>query len=248
MTSPRSDPGVRISRRRLLGLALAAAGGLSAYSYVECIRLLITRMKLGLGAKVAFLADTHTHVFGSVEEAVVKAVEAERPDIILHGGDIIDEFTGSLKPLENYLSSLDADEKYAVLGNHDHWSGRVDEIAEVLRESGFRLLVDEEVETSVGSLLGLDWRDSRSYSLETDADIVLVHDPNAALGVKGGRLVLAGHTHGGIVVAGITLFSNSAFSRGLYDLGGGRVLYVSRGLGQMIPLRPTSPLELVIIE
>jgi len=239
----------KLSRRSFIAGALSGALAFTAYSYMETARVLMTRLVLGLNAKIAFLVDTHTHLFGSVEEQVLKLLEEEKPDIILHGGDIIDEFTQSLDPLERYLSSMEAEEKYAVLGNHDYWCRRSAEVIEVLKRCGFKLLVDEVAESRVGKILGVDWRDDRRYKLNSDAKIILAHDPNAALGINGtaARLILAGHTHGGIVLGGLTIFSNSAYVRGLYDLGEA-VLYVSRGLGEMIPLRPTSPLELVIIE
>ncbi len=240
---------MKISRRSFITLSLSLIGATGlGYSYLESIRLLITRLHLNLGVKVAFLVDTHTHAFGMVEKAVIEVLDSEKPDVILIGGDIIDEFTGSLTPVEEYLSLMNAKEKYAVFGNHDHWCGRIEELSKVLERAGFEILSNEIAESSVGRILGLDWRDDRSYRVSCDADIVLVHDPNAALGLHGAKLVLAGHTHGGVTLGSLTILSNSAFVRGLYKLKGNCILYVSRGLGQMIPLRPTSPLELVIIE
>ncbi len=239
----------KISRRGFLAILIPSSLAFMAYSYVETARVLVTRLKLGLSAKVAFLVDTHIHSFGLVEEEVLELLKEEKPDVILHGGDVIDEFTQSLEPVETYLSSIEAEEKYAVLGNHDYWCGRSVEVLEILRRCEFKPLLDEVTESKVGRLLGVNWRDDRSYKLNSDADIILAHDPNVALSDKSVRtkLILAGHTHGGVVVGGLTLFSNSAYTRGRYDLGG-TTLYVSRGLGQMIPFRPTSPLELVIIE
>jgi len=240
---------LKISRRTFITLSLGLLGSAGAgYSYLESIRLLVTKLDLNLGAKAAFLVDTHAHSFGIAEKAVIEVLRREKPDIILLGGDIIDEFTGSLAPVEEYLSLMEANEKYAVLGNHDHWCGRVGELSKVLERTGFKLISNEIYESSIGKILGLDWRDDRSYYSSCEADVVLVHDPNAALSIRGAHVILAGHTHGGVVLGGITIFSNSAFVRGLYELENGSILYVSRGLGQMIPLRPTSPLELVIIE
>ena len=78
--------------------------------------------------------------------------------------------------------------------------------------------------------------------------LVIVHDPNAADSVSGRAFVLAGHTHGGIVLGGFVLYSNSRYSRGLYRAVGGAELYVSRGLGQMPQqVRIGSPPELVVV-
>jgi len=214
---------------------------------LETQRILKTKIEMGLGSKIAFMVDTHTHDFGIVEQSVVKMLAAEDPDIILHAGDIIDKFTGSLKPVRQYLSQLDAREKYVVLGNHDYWCGRTNELVSMLKDLGFKVLKDEIVETRIGRIFGVDWRDDRNYPNDIEGDIILTHDPNAAK-YADGKIILAGHTHGGVVIGGVTILSNSIYTRGLYRFRDDKILYVSRGLGQMIPLRPTSPLELVILE
>ena len=237
---------LKLSRREFL-ISAAIVASASIYSYLETRRILRTRLEMGLGSKLAFMVDTHTHDFGAVEQEVVRILGEEDPDIILLGGDIIDEFTGSLKPVRRYLSQLEAKEKYAVLGNHDYWCGRAGELAAMLKNLGFRVLRDEFADTRIGRIFGVDWRDARNYPSGVRGDLILAHDPNAAESADG-RIVLAGHTHGGVVIGGVTIFSNSIYTRGLYRLEGDKILYVSRGLGQMYPLRPTSPLELVILE
>lgn len=240
---------LRISRRAFFSIIECAVGAAAIYSWAETLRLEITRLRLDLGLKLAFLVDTHTHFFSAIEESVVRILSKEDPDVILHGGDIIDEYTGSLDPVRNYLSSLDARRKYAVLGNHDYWSNNVPELMRTLRhECNFHTLIDEAIEFSGWRLFGADWRDDRSYPKVSGVDIVLAHDPNIAPHVKDAKIILTGHTHGGVVIGGLNIFSNSIYSRGLYDLKDRGILYVSRGLGQILPLRPTSPLELVIIE
>jgi len=238
---------LKLSRREFLISAAAMISSATLYSYLETQRILMTRLEMGLGSKLAFIVDTHTHGFGEVEREVVRILGKEDPDMILLGGDIIDEFTSSLKPVHLYLSQLEAEEKYAVLGNHDYWCGRVGDLVAMLRDLGFKVLRDEFADTGIGRIFGVDWRDDRNYPSNIKGDLILTHDPNAAKSADG-RIVLAGHTHGGVVIGGVTIFSNSIYTRGLYRLGDDEILYVSRGLGQMYPLRPTSPLELVILE
>ncbi len=243
------DGAVRISRRSLLAYAAISLGALfSTYSYFETRRIDLTRLKIGFDTKAAFLIDMHIHGFGDVEEKVVDMVSKEQPEIILIGGDIVDEFTSSMKPVQEYLSLIEAEEKYVVLGNHDYWSGRSSELTSILKSLGFRILRNDVAETGLGTLFGVDWRDDRVYGNYGEADVVLAHDPNVVESCSGRRITLAGHTHGGVVVGGLTLLTNSHYTRGLYKLSEGKILYVSRGLGQMIPFRPTSPLELVILE
>jgi predicted MPP superfamily phosphohydrolase len=238
---------LRISRRAFLAGVVAGAAA-AIYSSVEAHRIIVTKLRLGLGVKAAFLVDTHTHGMGPVEKWVLEILRKEEPRIILHGGDVIDELTGPLDQVKLYLLSMEAEEKYAVLGNHDYWCGRAGELMRVLEECGFKVLRDEVLESGIGRILGVDWRDDRRYASGGHrADIILAHDPNVALYDHSAEVILAGHTHGGIMLGPFTILTNSAYTRGLYDLGD-TVLYVSRGLGSMIPLRATSPLELVIVE
>ena len=237
---------MKLSRRAFL-ISAAIASSATLYSYLETRRILKTKLEIGLGSKLAFIVDTHTHDFGEVEREVVRILGEEDPDMILLGGDIIDEFTNSLKPVRRYLSQLEAEEKYAVLGNHDYWCGRAGELVAMFKDLGFKVLRDEFADTGIGRIFGVDWRDDRNYPSNIRGDLILTHDPNAAKSADG-KIILAGHTHGGVVIGGVTIFSNSIYTRGLYRLGDDEILYVSRGLGQMYPLRPTSPLELVILE
>ena len=110
-------------------------------------------------------------------------------------------------------------------------------------------MFNEFTETSVGSVYGYDWSESRAYPRIKFNGLVISHDPNAADSVEGDTLILAGHTHGGVNLFGVTLYSNSKYSRGLYNLPRGARLYVSRGVGQMHLLpRINSRPELLLIE
>jgi len=241
-----------MSRRSFLGVsaALLTVVGASGFEgYLNTQRFQITRLKVGIGGKAVFIVDTHLHRFERIHEEILESIAEEEPDALLLGGDLVDEYTPSLDVLSTFLSGLDSGWKIAVLGNHEYWSGRASEVASLLGKHGFTVLIDSSISTPFGRVYGVDWRDDRKYSsLKVSGGIVLSHDPNAASSIYGECLVLSGHTHGGVVIGGLTLYSNSMYTRGLYELPGGGKLYVSRGLGQIFPIRFTSPLELLIIE
>jgi len=240
---------VLLTRRRFIYTSAAALLGVGVGSgYVETRNIGVTRLNIGLGVKAAFLADPHVHALGDVEERVIELVNSESPDIIMVGGDVVDELTLDMGAAAKYLAGLEAREKFAVMGNHDYWSGKAGELARILKNNKFNLLNNVSTRSSAGKIYGLNWRESRRYPLLKAEGVVLVHDPNAASNISGDCLILAGHTHGGLVIGGLTLYSNSIYARGYYELGDECKLYVSRGLGQMLPLRIASPLELVIID
>ncbi|GBC75666.1 hypothetical protein HRbin06_00986 [archaeon HR06] len=218
------------------------------YSYYETKTIEITKLNLGLSFKAAFLVDTHTHEFGEVEGKVIDIVKKEEVDLILVGGDFVDELTRDFKVVEKYIKDLEAKEKFAVMGNHEYWSGKAEELSKILKDNKFKILYDSYELSSYGKIYGIDWRDTRIYKEIKAEGLVLAHDPNAAKFISGKCLILSGHTHGGVVFGNMVLLSNSQFVRGFYNLSRDTKLYVSRGLGQMFPLRPTSPLELLILE
>jgi len=242
---------VEVRRRQLLGLGLASSlVGLGALSYIgnDSGKLTVARLELGLPGKIVFLTDLHIHFSTSYLEKLAEIISLEEPDVLLIGGDTVDEYTVDRAGVESFIKSLEAGEKFAVMGNHEYWSDQVEWISSLLKMNDFKVLIDSSEWSRLGKILGLDWREGRRYnSVRTDG-IVLVHDPNAAHYISGDCLILAGHTHGGLVLGGIILYSNSDFVRGMYQLAGGPMLYVSRGLGQIFPIRINARPELVIID
>ncbi|MCS7146212.1 MAG: metallophosphoesterase [Nitrososphaerota archaeon] len=226
----------RISRRgfielSLLGVTTTITTSLAApFNY----KLEVTKLEAGLGGRLAFLPDLHYHKRGEAHvEAALYAVLKLEPDVMVFGGDLVDEETVDFDGLDLLLRELEAKRGIAVMGNHEYWSGYVARAVSALKRSGFEVLFNEHAETPLGRLFGYDWRESRVYDAVSFDGIVVSHDPHAADSVNGEALVLAGHTHGGLVLSGLTLYSNSRYTRGLFTLKGGAVLYVSRGLGQM---------------
>ncbi len=239
---------LNLTRRRLIYASIASLLGVGlGMGFIETRRVEVTRVDMGIGAKVAFLTDLHINMLGGILEEIIKFLDKEDPDVIMLGGDTVDELTLDFETVSRYIGALNAREKFAVMGNHEYWSGKAEELARILKAKGFITLYDSSHASMVGEVFGIDWREDRNYPDIRSDGVVLVHDPNAALAVSGRCLILSGHTHGGIVIAGMEL-SNSLFTRGLYMQNGHRTLYVSRGLGQMYPWRLTAPLELVIVE
>ncbi|MCS6788924.1 MAG: metallophosphoesterase [Aigarchaeota archaeon] len=242
-------PGV--SRRKALAAtlfgSLAAVGSIALGSIDYGLE--VTKLEVGLGGRVAFLPDVHYHFRGEAHvDGALKALERLDPDAVVIAGDLVDEETKDMEGLDSVLRRTEARVKLAVLGNHEYWSGRASETANALRRWGFEVLVDRFAETPFGRVFGYDWREDRRYARVVTDGLVLAHDPNVADSVSGGAFVLAGHTHGGLVVGGLTLLTNSRYNRGLYELRGAR-LYVSRGIGQMFhQVRVNSRPELLIVD
>lgn len=250
-----AEPSSGRSLRRRQFLALTLVGGAALVTSATVANavdyeLETTYLQVGLGGRLAFLPDLHIHSRGERHvEQTLKALERVDADVLVIGGDLVDEETRNLDEADGLLAELGSGERIAVLGNHEYWSSRAAAATATLRIRGFHVLFDEYVTTPVGRVFGYDWRENRRYPELTFEGLVITHDPNAADSVKGGALVLAGHTHGGLSLNGHILYSNSRYARGYYRLGSGTHLYVSRGMGQMShQLRVWSRPELLVLD
>lgn len=225
--------------------------------------------------RIAFLADFHTgsHA-GDIARltAIVREVAAEKPDLVLYGGDYVNTQLiggGRVPPraVAAVLAELDAPlGRFAVLGNHDYTYGAGD-IVMALEAYGITVLTDESRvlrhEGHDFDLIGLpDARELRAQgrallvglSAERPA-IVLAHDPHWFAYVPSGpHLTLAGHTHAGQVrLPFIGALRNASRAPLRWSYGhiveSGRHLYVTSGLGtSAIPLRIGAPPEVAMIE
>jgi len=244
--------------------AVAAAGAARGYGYEVAV---VADGALPRGLLVVLVADLHVH--GAVPRWVVEQVARLRPDVLLVAGDSWDELSPwPPRPAVEALRAMAgaAGEAYAVPGNHEYAAARrrgEDPLSATRRlyaEAGVRLLADEAVEASSGlRVCGVDWRDepagyadAASMARREGCRIVLSHSPDVFHYADPGfgALYLAGHTHGGQVClpGAVSLFTNSRFGYrwGLYRRGAAR-LYVSRGLGEMLPPRLYCSRQLVAV-
>ena len=208
--------------------------------------------------RIAFLTDTHVASFmrrGFYRE-VVHQVQRFDPDLILFGGDFV-SFGRHIKLLpEVLLDGLSArDGLFAILGNHDYWAG-ADEIVNVLRAHGVRFLTNDAVILARGAarlpLVGID----EVYRGAPDVDrafaglhsegpcLAISHHPDVVDIIHGQRidLLLCGHTHGGQIrfpffgAVVVPSRHEGELAAGFHRMGS-VLLYVSRGIGAIPPLR-----------
>jgi predicted MPP superfamily phosphohydrolase len=174
----------------------------------------------------------------------------------------------AMRALEPVLRTLHApDGVIAVLGNHDYeYDGAA--VAAWLRAAGVRVLVNQAVYVDrEGARLAIGGVDDLERGTidptggcadvaEDVPRIVLSHHPDGVLSLAPETrvdLVLSGHTHGGqVVLPVIGALLRRARLCGRHTAGGWipneRVpLYVSRGVGVIVPVRVGCPPEVVIV-
>lgn len=173
------------------------------------------------GYKIAEIADLHNHKWG---DRIIKALEKEKPDIIVITGDFVDSSH------TDFQVALDFVEKakkiapiYYVTGNHEAWIENYSELEKKLYNEGVHMMDDTKVwlekDSEKINLIGVQDPDfverytgegikeevvkTKLQPLldENHYNIVLCHRPELfhEYVAVGADLVLTGHAHGGQV-------------------------------------------------
>jgi predicted MPP superfamily phosphohydrolase len=170
--------------------------------------------------KIALITDLHGCRYGKEEKRLIRAIDNQQPDIILLGGDICDDVI----PDDNveYLLREIAGRYpcYYVTGNHEYWSGRIDDMMEMFRSYGVTVLNGSVDKITINEqrimVCGVTDPDAVLYTgdgvetktqlehIRSEADrnsyrLLLSHRPELfGLYLQYDfDLVLAGHAHGG---------------------------------------------------
>ena len=272
----------RLSRRDVLkGLVAVGVGtatGAAAHGYLYARHQIeVTRTTLvvsGLpdalaGLRIGFMTDLHRSSIVS-QDLIVSAVGllmAERPDLIILGGDYVTwggDFAATgdrhfVEPAADAMRALSAPQGvYGVLGNHDDDRDMPAAMAargiEILKDARTRLTIRGEAL----DLIGIRYWTTRLRDVASvargaaRASILLAHNPArlkeaAELSLP---LMLSGHTHGGqIVLPGVGAIAARNFP--IVAGEGSRrntTAFVSRGVGTIyVPIRVNCPPEVAVL-
>lgn len=204
---------------------------------------------LGLGIRLLYASDLHLRKAnrGRVVEELKGVLSTQNPDILLLGGDLVDD-RASLKALEDLVQFASIGGVVGgVWGNHDILVGR-ERIRGAVLESGGHWLQDQALEYGDLDILGRPSQKRRGRKA-----VLCSHYPtDFTIAIPFGiELVLAGHLHGWQIVLaqkGEYLYPGAWLSRwnGLRFERGASTLLVSRGMTDLLPLRWNCPREVIL--
>lgn len=213
------------------------------------------------GATLVQLTDIHVGplVGDDYVRSVFARVTALQPDIVVYTGDFISNEPGILDHMaamydhapHGRLATL------ASLGNHDYGPRWTDlqvasEVQQRLAARGIDVL--RNAVRDVGGLQVMGMEDYWAHRFSTRAlgrlkpsqpAIALSHNPDT-VDVPGWEpfsgWILSGHTHGGqckppFLPPPLLPVKNRRYTSGEFALGGGRRLYIGRGVGFLIQVR-----------
>jgi len=225
------------------------------------------------GRTLVQLSDIH--VGPRVSDAYVletfARVTALSPDIVVYTGDFVsyepDVFAHAARiyanPPRGRLATC------GILGNHDYgpnWAHPeiASRLVDHLQAVGIRMLRNEVADVAGLQIAGMDDLWGRRFDPvralaavdRARAAIVLSHNPDTVdrsgwNGYQG--WVLSGHTHGGqckppFLPPPLLPVENRRYTCGEFELGDGRRLYISRGVGHLLQVRINVRPEVTVFE
>jgi predicted MPP superfamily phosphohydrolase len=194
-------------------------------------------------------------------KSLVQKVNQIRPDLILITGDLVDGSVQQLKnevePLKKLISAHGV---LYITGNHEYYSGARRWKEYLASEFGWKVLSNESIKLEVRGVpflfLGLEDRSWLSMNklnkhddprlklamsnvteeeIKSHVTILLAHQPKDfyhTKSVPGIDLQISGHTHSGQFWPLYLLVKNDqTYNAGLYEMGGGQLIYVNQGTG-----------------
>ena len=178
--------------------------------------------KIDTPVRIALVTDLHSCRYGDNQSELLNAITAQKPDMILLGGDIFDDEIDDANTAVFLAGIAGKYPVYYVTGNHECWSGAEAFAVKmaILEKYGIPVLSQESVTLDIRGerliVCGVD--DPESYLLDADAlyydarldqvladtaeenyTILLAHRPEyfPSYAARDFDLVLCGHAHGG---------------------------------------------------
>ena len=257
----------RVQMTGLLGLIAAVM----MYGFYEANALKVERITISTAKlpshvdsiRIVQISDIHLGIINRdrMVNRIMEMVEAEKPDMFVCTGDLVDGSLVNLMRLGDRMQAVDPSfGKFAITGNHEYYVG-LDHSIEFIRHAGFTLLQQEirTVQNAV-NVVGVDDGgryqkvDASKILRKIDNDlftVYLVHRPDISPAVQGlYDLQLSGHTHKGQLfpfnyIVGLQF----PLLNGFHEMMGNSKLYVSRGTGTWgPPMRVLSRPEITVFD
>jgi hypothetical protein len=266
-----AQPDRRLLIKSLIGVGVGTVTGATAHGFLyERHHLDVTRVAMPIsglpealrGLRLGLLTDIHRSQTVSHEmvAAAVSALMAEKPDLIVLGGDYVSwRDARYVQPAADALAPLSAPHGViAILGNHDDDR----DMPGALAARGFTVLKDARTRLTIRGEV-IDFAGIRFWTYKV-ADIahvlrgsvphaiLLAHTPKRLLEAQQLAVpaVISGHTHGGqIVLPGVGAVAAREFPviAGL-ERRDGTSIFVSRGVGTVyVPVRINCPPEVAVL-
>ncbi|MBW2606571.1 MAG: metallophosphoesterase [Deltaproteobacteria bacterium] len=265
-----------LSKAQCFFIPLSLSVGITIFGFFEALNIRTERViirtdkitqKIGR-LKIVQISDVHLGLIVGKHrlKRIVERIKAEKPDVLVSTGDLVDGQMNNLSELTGMIREIPTKYgKYAVMGNHEFYAG-LQEALKVTTDAGFRVLRGEGLNIpGVINIAGVDDPTGKRYGLAPNVSekdllsklprenftLFLKHRPWLSE-AEGGLfdLQLSGHTHKGqIFPFSLIVKLFYPYFNGLFSLGNNSYIYVSRGTGTWgPPVRFLASPEVTVIE
>lgn len=252
-------------RRRLIFAGITAAVIILLYIWgfmLQTVNYKIKSDKIPNGLKIVFISDLHNCFFGGTDQSgLIEEIENAEPDIVIFGGDVVDQWGGTKYSLTLMKWAAENYRCFYTPGNHEGMRDDEESFIKEVKSLGISVPMGDYFELDIKNqpirIYGVinAYKDNQlKDSFETlDNDfynILIAHQPE-----QYGRyldsgdvkfdLILSGHAHGGqwrvpfILEQGLYAPDQGLFpeyTNGMFDYNNGKSVHIiSKGLAK--PLR-----------
>ena len=204
--------------------------------------------------RLAYASDIHLRRGRSrfLADQLIDALQRARPDVILLGGDLVDQ-ASELDKLRILLEKLHGlAPVFAIPGNHDCAVGE-EAVKKAVLDSGVQWLAGRTAKFKhQDRMISISGPGAKPIS-GADFRVLCAHNPSVWKTARKGEydLVLAGHLHGcqvALFEAGGRLYPGALFYPHNYirHTWNGTMLAVSMGCSDLIPIRWGCPREIIL--
>ncbi len=246
---------------------------LDNYINLDVTKYNIKNNKIDKNLKIMFLSDLHNR---NILKRLLKIINNEKPDIIIFGGDMVNEYIKETKNFLDLIDNLNNKNIYYTFGNHELVMDDFNKYKKIIDNKNINVLNNKNTKLSkninlYGFISDIKYYNrkekiklTKNYILnkigkldKNKFNILIAHNPLEFETYKDldVDLVLTGHVHGGIIyipVLGGLLSPEFKFFpkyyKGIYEKNNTKMI-VSRGIGfsECIPFRILNRGQIIII-
>jgi len=177
---------------------------------LHTVRYKTESSKINSRIKIIFLSDLHNCFYGGFDQSgLYRKINKENPDIVIFGGDVVDQYGGTKYALKIMGDTVKKYPCYYTAGNHEQWRDDNKDFHEQVENLGITVLEGENSQINIknqkinisGVVNACEYNEEYISGLvDSEAyNILIMHEPQQINYVSdsGFDLILSGHAHGG---------------------------------------------------